>query len=354
MKSPHLLSARNLTVGYRLPGGRTRIVLERIDVDVDPGEVVCLIGANGSGKSTLLRSLGAMQPLIGGTVEVGGAELCRMRAGERARLVSLVLTERFDAGYLDVYTLVSLGRHPYTNWTGTLESTDHAQVQQALSQVGISHLASRSLPELSDGERQKTMIARALAQDTPLIILDEPTAYLDVTARADIMQLLHDLASDTGKCFLLSTHDLEFALRSADRMLMIREPGLLEVGAPEDLVLNGSFAAAFRDQHVEFDSTRALFVLRRPARGTVELSATGNARDIALTWTANAFERIGYTGMGDTEMSDGRHRLRVKIEPDGDGFRWVVSTGSAPTKFRTFGLLYELVSFVKRLPVSDV
>ena len=320
-----LLTARNLSVGYPLSGGRTRVVLSDVDVELNRGEVVCLVGANGMGKSTLLRTLAAMQRPLSGEVEVAGTDITHLSPKERARLVSVVLTERFDPGYINVYTLVSLGRNPYTNWAGSLAQEDRLQVDRALAQVGIEELANRSLPQLSDGERQKAMIARALAQETPLIILDEPTAFLDVTARADIMQVLLDLSRQTGKTVILSTHDLEFALRSADRMMLIMPNGTLRTGAPEDLVLQGSFSEAFRSQNVEFDLNRAVFVLKRGMRGTLRVRGEGRA----LTWTIHALERIGFTiapaDSASAPTDSASALVSVAVAGTGAAYRWELS-----------------------------
>lgn len=294
-----VLSTHGLEVGYGrggdTKGGRVS-VLSGISISLTAGEIVCVIGTNGSGKSTLLRTISGMQQPLSGEVSVLGQPVHTMRPGRRATLVSVVLTERIDAGYLDVFTLVSLGRHPYTGWSGTLREADIAAVTRSIEELGIGHLAYRPVARLSDGERQKAFIARALAQDTPLIILDEPTAFLDVPGRADMFQLLRTLAERTGKTVLLSTHDLDLALRSADRMLLISPDRQLADGAPEDLVIRGAFARAFRDQNVEFDSHTARFELNRPHRARVQLSGDGPA----LEWTARALNRAGFEIAGPT------------------------------------------------------
>jgi len=353
IQSP-LLTARGLTVGYHLSGGRTRVVLSNIEIELNRGEVVCLVGANGAGKSTLLRTLAAMQHPLSGRVEVAGADIALLSPKERARVVSVVLTDRFDPGYITVFTLVSLGRNPYTNWAGSLAQEDRLQVDRSLAQVGIEELASRSLPQLSDGERQKAMIARALAQETPLIILDEPTAFLDVTARADIMQVLLDLSRQTGKTVILSTHDLEFALRSADRMMLIMPNGTLKTGAPEDLVLQGSFSEAFRSPNVEFDQNRAQFVLKRGMRGKLRVRGEGRA----LTWTVHALERIGYTISSDDSAAapsdsasapiDSAPPL-VSVESAGDGYRWelAVRRSGGPVEHSVYDSIHALADAIR-------
>ena len=227
-----LLAARGLAIGYA-PRRRPRVeVAAGIDAELRRGELVCLLGPNGAGKSTLMRTLAGLQLPLAGAVDFDGGDLHRLAEDERARLLGLVLTERVAAGNLSAYALVSLGRYPYTGWDGRLSAADEEVVRWALGAVGAEDLAARSVDELSDGERQKVMVARALAQEPAVLLLDEPTAFLDLPRRVEIMQLLRQLAYDTGSAVLLSTHDLDLALRCADRLWLLPAGGPLETGAP--------------------------------------------------------------------------------------------------------------------------
>ncbi|GAC1595903.1 MAG: hypothetical protein NVS3B25_19850 [Hymenobacter sp.] len=178
-----LLTAEDLAVGYAIRQHPPRPVAGPLSVALWPGELVCLLGPNGAGKSTLLRTLAGLQPPLAGQLRVGGAPLTSLGALERARHISIVLTDRLDAGHLTVRELVTLGRHPHTGWLGGLTAHDHAHVRAALAATGTTAFAARPVGEFSDGERQKVMLARALAQDTPLVLLDEPTAHLDLPNR---------------------------------------------------------------------------------------------------------------------------------------------------------------------------
>jgi len=207
-----VLAAQDLTVGFRVGRRARRIVLEQLSVAVAPGEFVCLLGPNGAGKSSLLRTLAGLQPPLGGTVLLGGSNLRELPRGEVARRVAAVLTEQQDTGRLTGRDLVGLGRHPHTGWFGRLDDDDRGIVTAALDTVSAAHLADRVVAELSDGERQRVMIARALAQQPTIIILDEPAAFLDVTARVELVALLRRLAREQHLAIVLATHDLELGL----------------------------------------------------------------------------------------------------------------------------------------------
>lgn len=288
------LSTHQLAVGYT-QARRTMAVLREINVTLQPGELTCLIGPNGAGKSTLMRTLAGMQPPLAGQVYLGGDDLHRLPAQRLARQLAVVLTERVEVGNLSSYALTALGRHPYTDWRGHLSAHDEQVVRDALLTVGAAALAQRAVNELSDGERQKVMIARALAQEPQVLLLDEPTAFLDLPRRVEIMQLLHKLARTRGVAILLSTHDLELALRLADRLWLLPVGGPLSVGLPEELALNGALAATFHSEGVEFDSRHGAFKVHRQQCGPIGLTGEGDK----VLWTARALERIGFEVIPD-------------------------------------------------------
>ena len=277
-----------LAIGYGTPP-RACALLENLSLTLRTGEFVCLLGPNGAGKSTLLRTLAGMQPPLAGQVRVGGDDLHMLTPRELAQRVAVVLTERTDAGMMTAYALAALGRYPHTDWRGRLLTEDARAVDEALAAVGAERLAGRMVAQLSDGERQKVMIARALAQETPLLLLDEPTAYLDLPRRAELMTLLRRLAHEGSRAVLLSTHDLDLALRTADRVWLLAD-GRLYDGAPEDLILNGAFKRAFDVEGVSFDSSSGIFRLSATHRGEVALAG----EETVESWTTRALERAGY------------------------------------------------------------
>ena len=258
-------------------------------------------------------------------------DLHGLTESERARLLGLVLTERVDVGNLSAYALVALGRYPYTGWDGRLSAADEEVVRWAIDAVGARDLAGRSVGELSDGERQKVMIARALAQEPAVLLLDEPTAFLDLPRRVEIVQLLRRLAGDSDRAVLLSTHDLDLALRCADRLWLLPQDGPLQTGAPEDLVLSGAFQRAFAD--VEFDPAIGSFQLTQEPEGEVGLMGEG----LHALWTARALERAGFRVVGDAPTC-------VEIIRDNGDAAWRLYTATGE---RVCATLYELVKCLK-------
>lgn len=236
--------AKDLTTGYR-QGARVRVVHRRLELALPRGKLTALLGPNGAGKSTLMRTLAGLQPALAGTVWVDGAPLRALSPQAIARKLAVVLTDRVDVGYMTAYALAALGRYPYTRWDGQLTPEDEQIVQEAMRLAGCSELAGRMVVELSDGERQRVMIARALAQQTPIIFLDEPTAFLDLPRRVEVMHLLRSLAHQTGRALLLSTHDLELALRFADLLWLMGSDGTFVAGTPTELLQRGELLRVF-------------------------------------------------------------------------------------------------------------
>lgn len=220
------ITTNRLTVGYR--GHR---VVEDISLSLPCGRLVCLLGPNGAGKSTLLRTLCGFQPPIAGTVTISGSDITTMSAAEVARLVSVVLTDRPLTPSLTAAEMVGMGRAPYTGFWGRLSDDDRRLISEAMQTVGVDSLATRRMGRLSDGERQKVMIAKALAQHTPVIVLDEPTAFLDYPSKVAVMKTLARLAHDEGKTILMSTHDLELAAQLGDELMEIENKHILKITA---------------------------------------------------------------------------------------------------------------------------
>ena len=248
-KTPTLI-LQQLSIGYRGKNSR-KTVAAGISGAICSGELTCLLGTNGVGKSTLLRTLSAFQPPLEGNILLQGKPLAKYKDKALSTLVSVVLTEKCDIRNMTVRELVGMGRSPYTGFWGRLNHEDLAVVDAAIDRVNIRPLAERMLHTLSDGERQKAMIAKALAQETPVIILDEPTAFLDFPSKVEIMQLLHRLTREAGKTIFLSTHDLELALQIADKIwLMDRNKGIV-AGTPEDLALNGHLSGFFASKGID-------------------------------------------------------------------------------------------------------
>ena len=262
---------KNLSIGYANKGN-SKVVAQGLDAAINSGELTCLLGCNGVGKSTLLRTLSAFQPALGGDVMINyelqttNYELRALPSStdkELSRLIGIVLTEKPDVRNMTIEDLVGMGRSPYTGFWGTLTANDRRIVSEAISMVGIEALRGRMIHTLSDGERQKVMIAKALAQQTPIIYLDEPTAFLDYPSKVEMMQLLRRLAHQEQKTIFLSTHDVELALQLADCLWLmecvphsdpqVREPNQLSVGTPRQLADNGALSRFVERDGIVFE-----------------------------------------------------------------------------------------------------
>lgn len=235
-----MLSLDSATLGY---GSRT--LLRDVSATWRRGALSALLGRNGSGKSTLLRAVAGLSPVQGGAIRLGGRDLREIPAADRARLIAAVTTERVRIANLACEDVVALGRAPYTNWIGRMQGVDAAVVARSLELVGMSDFARKTMDRMSDGECQRVMIARALAQDTPIILLDEPTAFLDLPGRYELGELLRRLAHDEGKCILFSTHDLDIALSLCDSIALIDTPALRHLPVDE-MVQQGHIKRLFK------------------------------------------------------------------------------------------------------------
>lgn len=288
MNREEYIRISNLAIGYPR-GSKPKIVAGNLNAVIRGGELVCLLGANGTGKSTLMRTLCGFQPFFEGQVSILGKSVRQMDEREISRLVSVVLTDRVVVTNATVYELVSYGRSPYTGLFGRVQAHDRYLIDRAIGQCSIEHKKNDLLSSLSDGERQKAFIAKALAQDTPVIILDEPTAFLDLPARVEIIQLLRRVASLSGKSVLLSTHDLDLALQMADKLWLLHPGGPLVAGNPEDLLLSNALQDLFRSKGIVFDTHTGLF--RVEYQHDLELPVKGHGFEYVLL--RRAFARKG-------------------------------------------------------------
>ncbi|WP_195375544.1 ABC transporter ATP-binding protein [Parabacteroides leei] len=284
-----VIETNRLSIGYRLKGGKYKVIHDDLNLQLFPGEVTCLLGLNGAGKSTLLRTLCGFQPPLDGDISLMGQPLSSYSQSNFSLTVGVVLTEKTNAGGITVYELVSLGRHPYTGFFGQLKKSDREIIEQSLVAAGIAHKAQNYVSELSDGERQKAMIAKALAQQCPIILLDEPTAFLDVTSRIETMVLLHRLAMEQNKAILLSTHDLDLAIQMGDCLWLQEKGRPMACGTPEDLILSGAFESFFGKEGIVFDPSTGKLNTEAP------VEPIGVEGDFLVSyWVGNALIRNGY------------------------------------------------------------
>jgi iron complex transport system ATP-binding protein len=284
-----ILSIEALEIGFG-QGRQKKVLLPPLSAVARHGELVAVIGRNGIGKSTLLRTVAGIQKPLSGSIRCSGRLVTDFGGPELAEKIAYVSTEPVKVSNMTVYDLVSLGRYPYTNLFGNIRDEDQEAVSEALQKVSLPDFAGRYVAELSDGERQKIMIARILAQNTGILLMDEPTAFLDVRSKFEILHLLYRLSRDEGKTIVFTTHDLNMAIRHSDRIWLILGNGMVE-GSPEDLMLDGLFDHLFESSSVRFDSSDGTYSFREEIRGSVYISGNGKRRH----WTEEAVRRAGFS-----------------------------------------------------------
>ncbi len=283
-----VVAMRQLAVGY---AQQPRPLITDLDADLHTHELICLLGPNGTGKTTLMRTILGMQAPRAGSVYLQGHEVGQVSRHHMARSVSVVLPGRVLAGHLRVEELVALGRLPYTTWLGRYSRWDLHKARMALEMVEADTFRGRRVDELSDGERQRVLIARALAQDTPLLLLDEPTAFLDISNRMRITRLLQRLARDEGKTILMSTHDLDLALHHADLMwLILPATRRIAMGAPEDMLLSGALQQALAREDEQIDMLSGTLRLQQTAGPRI----TARGDTVQMLWARRALQRAGF------------------------------------------------------------
>lgn len=274
MKRKETIRVENLVTGYE-DRHRRVAVTDGVTASLYSGELTCLLGPNGAGKSTLLKTLSGFLPPLDGRIFIEGRELPDYSSGELAKVIGVVLTERINLSNMSVEELVGMGRSPYTGFFGSLSEHDREIIDEAIRLVNITGLRHRMIDTLSDGERQKVMIAKAIAQETPVIFLDEPTAFLDYPSKVEIMQLLQELSRVKDKTVFLSTHDLELALQIADKVWLVDKTNGVAIGSPEDLAIGGQISRYFSRDGVTFDLDSGLFKINHRLTHKIRLTGDG-------------------------------------------------------------------------------
>jgi len=256
-----ILKTENLTIGYPQKK-QDHIIFSNINLSIEKGKLISVLGKNGIGKSTLLRTLCKVQKPIAGTIYFEGKELNTYSENDLSKKLSLVLTERLPESQLTVFELIALGRQPYTNWIDTLSKTDLEKIETAIKQTEIKHLKNQRFYELSDGQLQRVLIARALAQDTDVIILDEPTAHLDMHQTINIFSLLEQLVKQTNKTIIVSSHEINLALQLSDEIILLTENNL-QFGTTEALIAKNAFDKLFPKNLLKFNKSLQQFVINK-------------------------------------------------------------------------------------------
>jgi len=255
----NILTTTSLSIGYHSKK-QDLVIAENLNLNLAAGQLISLVGANGIGKSTLLRTLTGIQKPVKGAVFLNEKNIHGFNTLALAQNLSLVLTEKLPPSNLTVFELIALGRQPYTNWLGNLSDEDYAKINEAIALTHIEHLVTKKHHEISDGQLQIVLIARALAQDTPLIILDEPTTHLDLFHKVSVFKLLKKLSQETNKCILFSTHDIDLAIQLSDDMIVMTEENVVQ-DQPCNLITQGVFSKLFKDDSITFDGEKGKFVI---------------------------------------------------------------------------------------------
>ncbi len=334
--SKKILSLSSLKIGY-VSGKNELVLLPPLDASADKGELIAVIGRNGIGKSTLLRTVAGLQKSLGGEILYDGKNISNFSLMELAQKVGYISTETVKVSNMRVYDLVALGRFPHTNWIGKIEPKDHEAIVDALEKTSMYSFRNRFVSELSDGERQKAMIARILAQDTGVMIMDEPTAFLDVGSKYEIFHLLNILSNNNNKTIIFSTHDLQMAISQSDIIWLILDDELV-TGSPEDLMIAGAFEHLFDRSAVLFNSDDGTFSFRNDTKGNIYVEGAGNKRH----WTEKAVERAGFTVSGQMTSI-------YIITPSDNNDKWRLMSSNNNKEFNS---LYELITSLKKQVIN--
>jgi iron complex transport system ATP-binding protein len=322
-----MLQANHLSIGYSKKNSATPVA-EGLSFSLQKGKLTCLLGPNGVGKSTLIKTILGQLPLLSGNLTLENKAIASFSQKDLAKKIAVVLTDKVNSGNLTAYQLVALGRIPHTGWLGNLSSQDKEIVERAIQVTKIHYIRDKSLSEISDGQLQKVMIARALSQDGEILILDEPTAHLDLVNRYEIMHLLREIAHQENKAVLVVTHDLDIAIDTADVFWLMQCGFPLVDGSPEDLILEGKINLMLPDEKLVFD----------PENGKVQESRNWNSPlitgdPVAVKWVQNALKK------SEVDFSNSQIQLSIQQNP------FQIEYTNGPEKLSFFSI-EQLVSYL--------
>ena len=309
------LSIENLAIGYAGKTGKLKLLQKNVNEKLTEGDFVCLLGPNGCGKSTLLRVMAGMQVPVNGKILIDNNEIQQLTNEERCKLLSVVLTDNSAVGNITISEIVALGRYGYTNWIGSLGIKDRQIISESLENVSLTEFENRRFDTLSDGEKQRTFIAKGLASDAPLMLLDEPTAHLDIPNKVGILTLLRQLTRNSHRSVLVATHELDLALRLADEIWLMMPDQTIFKGTPEELIASGNLDKVFGNEFLNFNSQTGNFAINTNPVGSVIIEGKGDNTDM----TVQALKRVGFT----TKTMKNTKSVKVKVIDD----LWKVEIG---------------------------
>lgn len=292
-----LLETKSLAIGYHSGQNEPKVLQKDINLSLQPGEIVSLMGQNGVGKTTFIKTITRLLPSLGGEVRLDGKNLIAISDKDLAKKVSVVLTEKPFSLNISVIELIALGRHPYSNWLGVLSAKDKEMIEWAINETHINYIANKKLFELSDGQLQKVMIARALAQETDIIILDEPAAHLDLYNKIEVMLLLRAIVK-TGKGILISTHDMQVSTQLSDKLWLFNFNEPVIEGNPEDLILSGQLEKTLYLQDYGYDMIHGSVRLSQNCIAEIELQGEKEV----VFWTEQALSRNDFKSVSESDI----------------------------------------------------
>ena len=342
MKKELLLRTEDLNIGYKKGSKAQMIIATGLKLEIFKGELVCLVGPNGVGKSTLLRTLAGLHDPLGGRVILKERDISSISSLEMARIQGLVLTEKIEMEGFNVFDMIALGRFPHTDWKGYLTGKDHRIIAESLQLVRGEDLAERKINELSDGERQKVMIARALAQEPELIFLDEPTSFLDLLRKVEVVRIMRELARNQNKAVVMALHDIPLALQYADRLWLFEPSGTIRDGAPEDLVLSGKIVEIFSSDPLIFDPVTGSYPFYGDQNKQIVLKGAG----LTGLWTRKALEKEGYS-VTEEDLSG---VPLLEIINRGNSRQWHLSQGA---RNESYSSIYDMLRGLRNI-VTDL
>jgi iron complex transport system ATP-binding protein len=331
MPADKIIELDSLEIGF-ISGKTKRLLLPPFSAKARRGELIAVIGRNGIGKSTLLRTITGLQPSLNGSLLIESRDIRDYSRKELAEKAGYISTEIIRVSNLSVYDLAAQGRFPHTNWYGRIDPVNHEAIVEALSKAGMTDFSERMVTELSDGERQRAMIAMVLAQDAIIMVMDEPTAFLDIRSRFEIMHLLHQLTREKGKTIIFSTHDFDTAVSEADKIWLMLNDRFSE-GAPEDLILSGAINSLFDEAVVRFNSHNGTFMTGREIKGAIAVTGEGDLK----FWTERAVVRSGYSVAKSGSSTS-------IFTPDKNNSSWRVKATGCSLSFNS---LYSLSSWLR-------
>lgn len=331
-KRTGILTFESLEIGY-INGKTKKILLPAFKGSAEEGELIAVVGKNGIGKSTLLRTIAGLQPVITGSLQIGGKSIHEYSRLQLSAKVGYVSTEIIKVSNMKVYDLVSLGRFPHTDWFGRIDPLNHEAVMDALSKTGMTGFIDRPVTELSDGERQRAMIAMVLAQDAVVMVMDEPTAFLDINSKYMVIRLLRELTQQGNKTIIYSTHDFNTAISQADRIWLMLDDTFIE-GAPEDVMISGAFKKLFDETKVTFNTDDGSFSIKSKPKGEVCIKGEGGTR----YWTERALIRAGYS------IAQSESEIIVQLPSEHEPL-WKCIFNNSDFRFES---IYDLIKWIRK------